>query len=542
MSSNSATSLPDFDSIYPLVASFNDAAEEFERIIRRVYEALLNPGDKAVDIGAHTGKHSAPLALSVTPGGTVVALEPIPWAFERLRERAARAGLGSLEVRHLCAGAETHESVTFMVVPSRPGWSAKAARPGTDVEEISVGQTTVDAIADEVGAIRFLKIDVEGAEPEVIAGAHKVLKSARPVVHIEVSPDALAANGHELSLLRDQLVGHGYQIFDLLGFDVSAPAMWAASAPATGVFDYIAAHPDAGDDVALVTTVLSRSFAPERHDLSLHRMPELLGKAERASCRAAGFTEPSVIDSAVHQVGSTFEAGPISPQGTVWPTGSAVVGRFLLVWKGEHNGLLLDHVDGSIREVDGGTIAIDMDGFADVLNPGHQVKIDLDLSGVTAARNHQTIVELHLPDSGTNGVCRIHKSGKLEVLWVRGRSTLQVDGTVFSPGQVRVSVTRSNTEWVLRASGSSGAVEVKLSGCSDELLDLVIGRRRFWSSQEQLNTREIPVRIINGAERSESFASAYGRTAKQRAKSLLSRNPLRKTVARRLRATMKASP
>ena len=180
MEPNNATPLPDFAAIYGLTASFSDAAEEFERIIRRVYEALLKPGDKAIDIGAHTGKHSAPLALSVTPGGTVVALEPIPWAFERLEERAERANLTALDARHLCVGAVAQESVTFMIVPSRPGWSAKIARPGAEVVEISVAQTTVDSIAEELGAVRFLKIDVEGAEPEVIIGAAMLESACRP--------------------------------------------------------------------------------------------------------------------------------------------------------------------------------------------------------------------------------------------------------------------------------------------------------------------------------------------------------------------------
>ena len=45
MEPNNATSLPDFAAMYGLTASFSDAAEEFERIIRRVYEALLKPGD-----------------------------------------------------------------------------------------------------------------------------------------------------------------------------------------------------------------------------------------------------------------------------------------------------------------------------------------------------------------------------------------------------------------------------------------------------------------------------------------------------------------
>ena len=539
MEPNNATSLPDFAAIYGLTASFSDAAEEFERIIRRVYEALLKPGDNAIDIGAHTGKHSAPLALSVTPGGTVVALEPIPWAFERLEERAERANLTALDARRLCVGAVAQESVTFMIVPSRPGWSAKIARPGAEVAEISVAQTTVDSIAEELGAVRFLKIDVEGAEPEVIIGAREMLESARPVVHIEVSPDAIAASGHELSLLRDQLVGHGYRIFDLLGFEVSESDAWAASAPETGVFDYIAAHPGNGDDVAIVTSVLSRSFAAERLDLSAHGMPELLGRVETVASQTALITEPIETDNATDQLETTFIAGPSSPQGAIWPGGAAGVGRFMLAWKGDDHGLLFDHSDSSVIEADGRLIPVDTDGMADVLDPGHEVEIELDLSGVTATKNHQTIVELHLPGSQTTGLCRIHKNGKLEVLWIRDDKTLQVDGAIFSPGRTTISVGRSRTGWHLGGRGSSGTITVTMPGTSDELLDLAIGRRRFWSNPERVDALELPLRITHGAQGPTSRARVGVGTAKQRAKSLLGRNPLVKTAVKSLRAALK---
>ena len=168
-----------------------------------------------------------------------------------------------------------------------------------------------------------------------------------------MSPDAIAASGHELSLLRDQLVGHGYRIFDLLGFEVSEPDAWAASAPETGVFDYIAAHPGNGDDVAIITSVLTRSFEAERLDLSAHGMPELLGRVETVASQTALITEPIETDNVTDQLETTFIAGPSSPQGTIWPGGAAGVGRFMLAWKGDDHGLLFDHSDGSVIEVDG---------------------------------------------------------------------------------------------------------------------------------------------------------------------------------------------
>lgn len=53
-------------------------------------QRLLKPGDVAMDIGAHSGDSTLPIALAVGPAGLVLAFEPNPYAFHVL---AANAGL-----------------------------------------------------------------------------------------------------------------------------------------------------------------------------------------------------------------------------------------------------------------------------------------------------------------------------------------------------------------------------------------------------------------------------------------------------------------
>ena len=259
---------------------------------------------------------------------------------------------------------------------------------------------------------------------------------------------------------------------------------------------------------------------------------------ETVASQTALITEPIETDNATDQLETTFIAGPSSPQGTIWPGGAAGVGRFMLAWKGDDHGLLFDHSDGSVIEADGRLIPVDTDGMADMLDPGHEVEIE-PIFRRDCNQNHQTIVELHLPGSQTTGLCRIHKNGKLEVLWIRDGKTLQVDGTIFSPGRTTISVGRSRTGWHLGGRGSSGTIMVTMPGTSDELLDLVIGRRRFWSNPERVDALELPLRITHGAQGPASRAWVGVGTAKQRAKSVLGRNPLVKTAVRSLRAALK---
>lgn len=492
---NSAGSapLPDFDAIYAAVASFDDSAEEFERVVRRVYEAVLEPGDCALDVGAHVGKHSAPLAMSVAPGGRVLALEPIPWAFERLSRRACLAGLDSLEARHCCVGASEAEEVTFHVVPTRPGWSAKTVRPGSQTEAVLVPQTTVDRLARELGPVRFLKIDVEGAEPEVLEGAANVLATARPVVHVEVSLEALEANGFGLHVLRDQLAGHGYVILDLLGFDVTSVSAWAASASAKGLFDYVAVHPE-GADLLTVAKVLSRSFLAERLDISGHGLAELLGPLSGAQTVTPRFGLPLIADTPDDCLDSEFIAGPRSASRTTWPTDAAGVGRFAIAWKGGVTGLLIDLLDGSVSPIDGAPLPTSHDGLADTLEAGSEIRIELDLAALKPNQNHQTIVEVHLLNSQTIGLCRIHKNGRLETMWIRDGKTLSVDGATFVSGPTTIIIRHLRGRWFLNATGDSGSLS-SLIKANEQQVDLAVGRRRFWPNSEPVKLAHISTKI-----------------------------------------------
>lgn len=51
---------------------------DYEARVQRAYEAILRPGDVAIDVGAHVGDHTLPIARRIMPGGVVYAFEPLP--------------------------------------------------------------------------------------------------------------------------------------------------------------------------------------------------------------------------------------------------------------------------------------------------------------------------------------------------------------------------------------------------------------------------------------------------------------------------------
>ena len=141
------------------------------------------PTGRYVDVGA-----GDPVADSVTKhfydlGWRGINIEPIPAAAAALR--AARPEDVTLQV---ALGARTGD-IDLHLVTGREGWSttnpelAESYRAELAVESVRVPQRTLaDVLAEHDGPIDFLKIDVEGAEADVIRGADWVTHRPRVVV------------------------------------------------------------------------------------------------------------------------------------------------------------------------------------------------------------------------------------------------------------------------------------------------------------------------------------------------------------------------
>jgi len=159
----------------PLLAPMAYAAERPR--MRSFYGGIVGPGDLVFDIGAAEGYHAAVLAGL---GARVVCLEPQPYCLGVLERRFAddprvrlvAAGVGAEPgeaTLHVSRGDP--EISTFGVDKWRSGRFAGFAWE----DRITVPVVTLDQLVAEHGVPALAKIDVEGWEPQVLAGLGRAL-------------------------------------------------------------------------------------------------------------------------------------------------------------------------------------------------------------------------------------------------------------------------------------------------------------------------------------------------------------------------------
>jgi FkbM family methyltransferase len=160
------------------------------RVMMRIYAPFIRPGDLCFDIGAHLGDRV--YAWSKL-GARVVALEPHPGLIRRLRR-----WYGSQKNITLVEQAVSNQPGTASLWISRltPSISTISHQWRTSVqrnrrfstarweEEITVHVTTLDALIAQYGKPAFCKIDVEGAELDVLQG----LSHPLPALSFEYIP------------------------------------------------------------------------------------------------------------------------------------------------------------------------------------------------------------------------------------------------------------------------------------------------------------------------------------------------------------------
>jgi FkbM family methyltransferase len=161
------------DEICHVIPNFEPKTWEF-------IKSITTRGDVIIDVGANIGTYTVPLARKVGMDGLVVALEPSP-VCKTLSFNVAINGLENVVVINKAAYSK-RKIMNLYYTPQKTGltslysdWTAKASTHKCSIE---VEVLPLDELLRslELKKVRLLKIDVEGAEKDVLQGARNILE------------------------------------------------------------------------------------------------------------------------------------------------------------------------------------------------------------------------------------------------------------------------------------------------------------------------------------------------------------------------------
>jgi FkbM family methyltransferase len=161
---------------------------EVERAERIFYLQYLRDGMTVFDVGANVGELTLLFSRFVGAPGSVHAFEPSGRGFERLEAVCRAASLRNVRLNRLALAEEEGPVSLHVYDDDYLSWSTRAVRPledyGIDVKPLAVEEvpaTTLDLYCErnDITGIDLLKVDVEGAEFQVLVGAGRMLVERR---------------------------------------------------------------------------------------------------------------------------------------------------------------------------------------------------------------------------------------------------------------------------------------------------------------------------------------------------------------------------
>jgi len=189
----------------------------------RYVEGAVRPGMTVIDVGANIGMYALPLARLVGPSGHVHAFEPEDTNYERLSINLALNRFANVTLNKSAVFSETKTlklnlfpdeisswhslGMPEMPDPFNPGKMLKPTRvqevPGVSLDDYCAKQG--------IGQVDFLKVDVEGAELEVLQGCRRLFaEDAVKRILFEVSLPQIQGMGHQKTEIFSLLESAGY--------------------------------------------------------------------------------------------------------------------------------------------------------------------------------------------------------------------------------------------------------------------------------------------------------------------------------------------
>ncbi len=203
--------------------------QRYDRETILVIKKALNKESNCIDIGCHTGEILDHF-IKHAKNGYHYGFEPLPHLFNNLEKNYAHA---NVVFTNIALSDQTGET-EFNHVISNPGYSGMVKRhydrPNEKDETIKVKMNMLDNIIDLKTKIDFIKIDVEGAELQVLKGARETIKKSKPIIIFE--------HGLGASEFYNTTPDMVFNFFKELNYNLQTMNGWLNALPAYNVSDF----------------------------------------------------------------------------------------------------------------------------------------------------------------------------------------------------------------------------------------------------------------------------------------------------------------
>lgn len=174
----------------------------------------LGRGDTFIDVGANFGHYTTLAASLVGSEGQIFAFEPSPIANRVLEEAIVTSNIANIVLAKSAVG-KANGSVSLFLPTSRSLHSPSTLRSDPAFLEVEVPVVALDCFEPlkNIGQIKLMKIDVEGYEPDVLAGAEHLIEARRiENIFCEFNSWWLSLNSTTPKQLLERFLDLGYKI------------------------------------------------------------------------------------------------------------------------------------------------------------------------------------------------------------------------------------------------------------------------------------------------------------------------------------------
>jgi FkbM family methyltransferase len=181
-----------------------------ERAYRRLAASGYAPAS-IIDVGAHDGNWTR-LVRRIFPRASIMMVEPLSSKVESLKTLAS--SLEKTRFVNALLGAEAGRTVTFYEAGT--GSSVHREQSNVEFKKTSLQTSTLDEVAEQLEGPIFLKLDVQGAELEVLDGGSKTLDRS-DLVQLEVALLPYNEGGPTFLQVINYMDRRGFVPFDIAG-------------------------------------------------------------------------------------------------------------------------------------------------------------------------------------------------------------------------------------------------------------------------------------------------------------------------------------